>query len=120
MVGLSSIPELKIFNYHKSKICHYKMLHILLLTTKFNNMNLRFNNAVNTKNSTIPLKKIKIQGFIRGRTYNTNCNVLVLVLGENQNQTLRLYFNSSVLFVFYGCGTEELFDHELLQACIQT
>ena len=85
MVGLSSIPELKIFNYHKSKICHYKMLHILLLTTKFNNMYLRFNNTVNTKNSTIPLKKIKIQGFIRGRTYNTNCNVLVLVLGENQN-----------------------------------
>ena len=48
-------------------------------------MYLRFNNTVNTKNSTIPLKKIKIQGFIRGRTYNTNCNVLVLVLGENQN-----------------------------------
>ena len=59
------------------------MLHILSLTTKFNNMYLRFNNTVNTKNSTIPLKKIKIQGFIRGRTYNTHCNVLVL--GENQN-----------------------------------
>ena len=41
------------------------MLHILSLTTKFNNMYLRFNNTVNTKNSTIPLKKIKIQGYNR-------------------------------------------------------